>query len=605
MGKRGPQPLPSATKAARGTLKPARDRRQRGVATPRMAPDPTPVAPRDYVAVCDRYVADVLAGRVTAGSWTKKACQRFERMRQQAQMERAGSFCWSPAQVQDVCTWIERLPHVEGKWDTPTLRLEPWQIFMLAATYGFRKADGSRLVNTVFFQVGRKSAKSTLVAACASYHLAVEREPGAQVICGASTGDQSRIVFSILQRMVKRSAWLRELGFVAYANAVVFQDTSFAKPINAKSSTQDGLNPSFISLDESHAQDFELHDVLKSAQGARSDALLMAPTTAGYSMTSVGYALRTTAQKILDGLVESDHTFVVLYELDDADDWRDEAVWPKALPMLGITPSLDYVRRYRDDAMATPGLEGEFQTKCCNRWLSAASSWLSMSAWDACADPTMKLEDFLGDPCWIGADLAQRDDFAALALVFQRDDVLYAFVHLYLPALVVQDRSRAVPAYAQWAKDPGILTLTDGNLIDFDVVETDIREACRAFAVKDICFDQFGSVQISGRLAADGLPARVEAKNAKTFTPPSRELEMRVKARKFRHDGNSALRWMASNCVVSRRIDDSILPKKDGPESANKIDGIDALLTAIGGLLHEPVAPERRYQMLVLGGGRP
>ena len=60
----------------------------------------------------------------------------------------------------------------------------------------------------------------------------------------------------------------------------------YAKPINAKSSTQDGLNPSFISLDESHAQNFELHDVLKSAQGARAMPMLMAPTTAGYSLTS-------------------------------------------------------------------------------------------------------------------------------------------------------------------------------------------------------------------------------------------------------------------------------------------------------------------------------
>ena len=77
----------------------------------------------------------------------------------------------------------------------------------------------------------------------------------------------------------------------------------------------------------------------------------MAPTTAGYSLTSVGYALRG------DGDEDSrrrhrqpDHTFCVLYELDEGDDWRDEAVWIKALPMIGITPTLDYVRKYRDDA---------------------------------------------------------------------------------------------------------------------------------------------------------------------------------------------------------------------------------------------------------------
>lgn len=189
------------------------------------------------------------------------------------------------------------------------------------------------------------------------------------MICGASTGSQARIVFGIMQKMVRRSAWLRGLGLQAYANAVTHAASGgSAKPINAKSSTQDGLNPSFISLDESHAQSFELRDVLVSAMGARPDAAIWCPTTAGYDLTSVGFALRSTAIKILDGVIESDHTFVVLYELDEGDDWHDERVWAKSCPMLGITPSLEYVRKYRDDALATPGMAGEFETKICSRW---------------------------------------------------------------------------------------------------------------------------------------------------------------------------------------------------------------------------------------------
>lgn len=377
--------LPVETKSRRGTVKPQRERAR---TTAISGSQPAPVA-RDFASIALSYVDDVIAGRIVAGQWTTKACARFDRMRQQAE-DPACSYRWSPAHVQDVCAWISRLPHVEGRWSTATITLQAWQIFILAAAYGFRRrSDGYRLVTTVFFQVGRKSAKSTLVAAAALYHLGVEDEPGASVICGASTGNQSRIVFGIMQRMVKRSPWLRELGFTAYANAITFGETGgTAKPINSKSSTQDGLSPSFISLDESHAQTFELHDVLKSAQGARADAALWAPTTAGYSLTSVGYALRTTAMKILDQVVEADHVFCVLYELDDADDWKDERCWIKALPMLGITPDLDYVRRYCLDAQQTPGLQGEFETKMGCRWLHSATSWLSMPAWDRCARPS-------------------------------------------------------------------------------------------------------------------------------------------------------------------------------------------------------------------------
>jgi phage terminase large subunit-like protein len=587
--RKGPKPLPVAEKRKRGTLRPCRVRTKTAKGRrPRRKVDMDTCLPRDFVTVAEAYVADVLEGRIVACRWTKLACERFRRMRKSAVTDQRRHFSWSPAHVQDVCTFIEKLPHVEGRWSSPTIHLEPWQVFILAAVYGFRRPDGGRLVQSVFFQVARKSAKSTLVAGCALYHLAVEKEPGGQVVCGATTGSQARIVFSIMQRMVRRAFWLREAGFVTYANSITLDVTGgYAKPINAKSSTQDGLNPSFISLDESHAQNFELHDVLKSAQGSRISPMLMAPTTAGYSLTSLGYSLRATAQKVLEGQVDADHLFVILYELEDDDDWRDERVWVKAAPMIGITPTLPYVRQYRDDALATPGMAGEFEVKIANRWLHAANTWLSMPGWQACADPTLTLEAFEHEPCWIGVDLAERDDIAAVALVFQRDGLVYVFVRGYLPALAVQERSRATPAYLHWLQS-GELTATPGNLTDYPTIETDLKADCERFDVKDIVFERFGAMHLAATLAAAGLPARVESKNGKVFTPPAKDLEARIKARQLRHTGSSFLTWQISNCCVERRRDGSLLPTKDAPMSPNKIDAVDAILLALSALLAMP-----------------
>src|SRR5262245_18236939 len=94
-------------------------------------------------------------------------------------------YSWSADHVEDMCTFVEQLPHVEGRWASATIELQPWQVWVLAAVYGFRVIGDVRLVTTVFFEVSRKSAKSTLVAAMGMYHLAREGEPGAQVICGA------------------------------------------------------------------------------------------------------------------------------------------------------------------------------------------------------------------------------------------------------------------------------------------------------------------------------------------------------------------------------------------------------------------------------------
>lgn len=592
--------LPRAVKERRGTVKPSRERTT--TARPKKDSVRSDGVSRDFVAIALAYVGDVLAGRIVAGSWTVKACRRFDRMRQLAETDNGSviGYRWSPEHVQDVCAWISRLPHVEGRWGSATIELQPWQVFILAACYGFRKADGYRLVSSVFFEVGRKSAKSTIVAAAALYHLAVENEPGASVICGASTGNQSRIVFSIMARMVKRSPWLRDLGFTAYANAITFGETGgTAKPINSKSSTQDGLSPSFISLDESHAQSFELHDVLKSAQGARADAALWAPTTAGYSLTSVGYALRSTAMKILDGVLEAGHVFCVLYELDEADDWRDESVWSKALPMIGVTPSLDYVRRYCLDAQQTPGLQGEFETKMCNRWLHSAKTWLSMPAWANCADVTVRLEDFVHERCYIGVDLAERDDIAAVALCFQRGDLIYVFVRGYLPELVIADRSRAVPQYREWLTS-GELIPTSGNMTDYAVIEADIRQDCEQFDAVEIVIERYGALNLASNLLASGLPARIESKNAKVFTAPAKEFETRIRAGKIRHTGSGFLTWQVSNVCCERRRDGSLLPTKESADSPSKIDAVDAILLALSALLQASTTPVQEPRILFL-----
>jgi phage terminase large subunit-like protein len=579
---RGRPRLDDHEKQRRGTLEPGR------VVSPVVPDHPlTPSASQDYLAIALHYAADVLEGRRIACKWVRLAVER-----QDADLRRQDDpgwpFAWSADHASAACAFLEQLPHVEGAWGTGTIRLQPWQVFLVTALFGWRhRADLTRRRFTTFYlELGRKGAKSTLMAGLALFHLLREDEPGAMVICGATTGSQARIVFAIAQKMVKRSLWLRQQGVHVFANAI-FTDDATMKPINAKASTQDGLNPSCIILDESHAQTFALHDVLKSAQGARKNPLLLCPTTAGYNLLSVGYALRMTVTKVLEHVVTVEHLLGIIYTLDEGDDWRDERVWIKANPMIGITPALEWVRNYRIDAMATPGLEAEFRVKCCSEWANAASTWLSMTAWERCADPTLRLEQFLGRPCWIGADLAQLDDLAAVALLFQRDDLLIGFVRCYLPELVVQERARAVPEYRLWA-NAGLLVLTEGTMIDYARIEQDIRGWCKHFAIRDICFDQFGSVQITGTLFNEGFPARIEQKNAKTATPSARELETRVRHTRFRHDGNACLKWQASNVVVSRRVDDSLVPKKETPESPNKIDGIDALLLAIGGWLRNP-----------------
>jgi phage terminase large subunit-like protein len=80
-------------------------------------------------------------------------------------------------------------------------------------------------------------------------------------------------------------------GLQVMANAVVCgANGGSIAPINAKSSSQDGLNPHLTVTDELHAhKDRSLFDVLRSAVGARKNPLGWYITTAGYSTAGVCY----------------------------------------------------------------------------------------------------------------------------------------------------------------------------------------------------------------------------------------------------------------------------------------------------------------------------
>ena len=547
---------------------------------------------RDYCGIALRYAEDVVAGRVVACKWVKAACRRHLK-----DLKRKGwAYHFDRWHGDDVCDFIEKLPHVEGEWGTSTIFLEPSQVFILSTVFGWRKQDGRRRFTTVYIEMARKGAKSTLTAGVSLYCLTCEGETGSQIVIGATTGEQAGKVFNPARRMVASTPGLRSaFELEAFTRSISCgMNGGFIQPINAKGKTQDGWNLHVGVLDELHAhKDRSLFDVIKSAFGARKNPLLWIITTAGFDTNGVCYEQRSVATKMLDGAVELDHLFAIIFTLDEGDDPFDERVWIKANPMLGVTPTLDKMRSDASDAKVSPHEEGNFKTKNLNLWLNAAGAWLNMAKWNACADPTLDWEAFRGLDCWIGGDLADKDDITALVLAaFDERDRLIFKPMFWLPEAVLLDpqhaEGRGPAPYRTWHKQ-GHLQLTPGDWVDHNAVEAQVEEWIEEYSIRRITFDQFAAAQaMASRLnenhgSGDEPLAEILHKKASAVTDPAKELEARVKGgpARLRHDGNPVMNWMASNVVVSRRRDETILPIKESQMSPNKIDGVDALINAI------------------------
>lgn len=529
------------------------------------------------------YARRVQSGEIQACKWARLA---IDRQLDDLAREPGDSWPWvfDAERAERPCDFLELLPHIKGKWarERRLIELDPWQCFILTTVFGWvHRETGLRRYREVYLEIPRKNAKSTLSSGVALYMLTADGEQGAEVYSAATTRDQARIVFDDAKAMAERTPDMRTyLGVAILQHCITVAATAskFA-PLAAEGSTLDGLNVHFAVLDELHAHKTRaVYDVIDTARGAREQSLLWNITTAGTDRGGICYERRTHLTKVLERVIDDPSTFGIIYGIDDTDDPFVEASWAKANPNWGVSVLRDDMEAAARKAAAMPSAMNNFLTKRLNVWVNGESPWMDMRAWERCADKTLQLADFAGEACWIGLDLAQKKDFAALCLVFQRDGVWNVFTRLYLNELAVQESGNA--HLSGWARS-GHVQVTDGDITDFDVVAEDLRSYCRQFDVQEIAFDPALSMYFAGKLIEEGLPLVEITQRAVFFTPPLIQVENLVLEKKLKFDGNPVMTWMVSNLVVKvSKFNELRSPTKERPE--NKIDGPMAMLMALG-----------------------
>jgi phage terminase large subunit-like protein len=559
-------------------------------------------AKSSYVDVAIAYAESAVKDKKGKkhGKWIRLAAERFLRDMKRAR-QKSCPFLFDDWHANDACDFLEKLPHVEGRWDTETIVLHPAQVFFVVQLFGFRnKLTGCRRFTVALYATARKSGKSTLSAGILLYCLCCEAEPGAQVISAATTFPQASIIFGVAKRMVEKTKDLREaFGLEAWAKAISRMESgSSFKPIHAKASTQDGLNPSHTGLDEIHAhKTADLLNVLTSAAGARANPLWLYTTTEGYTSPGPWGEIREFSKKLLQGVFndDADHFLALFWAVDDDDKEFDEAVWVKANPLIDVNPHLlSAIRKEAVEAKQMPSKLAEFHIKRLNRPSSTAEGWVDLVKWQACGG-TVDLDWLSQFPCYGGLDLASTTDLASFRLVWPVEGKIYTFGRRWVPQNAVSQRTeRGTVPYAAWVS-AGYIKQTDGDVVDYGVIEADILADVERFNVVNVAFDRWNASDLVNRLTAAEVPMIEFIQGPKSYHPAMQELERAYIPGRLVHGGDPVLTWCASNLVARRDVNLNQAPDKR--KSADKIDDMTALLMAVGltvGVQED--APE--YQMI-------
>ena len=529
----------------------------------------------------ERYVEDVLAGRQVACKWVKLACERHRRDLDNGS-ERGLWFDAKAAQV--VIAFFSLLKHSKGEWAGRPVTLEPWQQFVLASIFGWKRADGTRRFRTAILEVARKNGKTTMAAGVGLYLLVADGEPGAEVYSAATKRDQARLSHGEATRMVKASPQLRREVRIFKDNIHIVDTASKFEPLGADADTMDGLNVHGAIIDEIHAhKSRDTWDLLETATGARRQPLMFGISTSGFDRQSLFFSQHEYTEKVLQGVVEDDSWFGIAYTIDEGDDWQDEKNWEKANPNLGVAKKWDDMRRKAARAREMPSAQNAFMRLELDIWTHSETKWVNLEHWRACGKAVDE-HGLRGRTCYGGLDLSSNTDTSALVLVFPpqtEDDDYVVLCRFWIPEESMHERVRRdrVP-YDVWVRQ-GFVTATPGNVIDYDWILDQIYEDASTFDVKELAFDRWGATKIQTELMElFGEEFLVGfGQGFLSMSAPMKELEKLILGHQMAHGNNPVLTWMADNLVAREDPAGNIKPDKE--KSTEKIDGMVALIMAL------------------------
>ena len=537
------------------------------------------------------YAHAVAKGEINVCNDVRLACQRFINQLENKEWE----WVFDSRAPDHVLQFAATLKHTKGPQAGQAVVLEPFQILLICAIYGFRskKDISKRMVTDVILFIPRKAGKSTLTAVLTLYEL-LFGEAGPEVFTLATNREQATIVFDAAKGFVE--CMPKELAELftptKYTIGKRGDSQSMFKALSRDTKkTGDGKNPSAVVVDEAaQIVDRNSIEVLHSGMVARQNPLRVYITTASFTKDTKFYEDLSMYQSMLRGeATDNPRWFGLLYGLDLGDDWRDPVNWAKANPMHGISVYEDAIANRAEEAKHKPAALNEFLCKTLNVWVSANAAWLDRAHWD---DPKAIIVEPRKDPeaVFIGFDLAATRDLNAVCTLKRFGELDYeAEWQFFLP----EESLTLIPKHYldifQVAIKSGILKLTEGNVMDDrEISDYIINQQCQKYNVKEVGYDAYNAASLVARLHDAGLPVKKVGQGMAVLNNPSKYIEKLILNKQIKHDGNPFIGWQLGNCECYTDVNGNIKVRKNEADKAAKVDGIISMIIAAHCSLDNP-----------------
>ena len=416
--------------------------------------------------------------------------------------------------------------------------------------------EGRRQHRTYLLGLPRKNGKTSLAAALGVYHLIADSADTAPVaIAAAGDRQQARLVHDEVKRMIQASPDLAAACTVYRNEVISHRNGGTFRCVSADAGLQQGLNPSFVVVDEYHVhKTAELFDALTLGSATRAQPLTIVISTAGFDLTSPLGRLYRYGSKVAAGEVDDPSFGMTWHGPGDNEDYdhKDPETWARFNPAYAhFMNSAEFESAFKRTA------EAPFIRYRLNGWTKAESSWLPAGVFEALGSDR-RLEP--GERIVLGVDAAWQSDSTAVI------------------ACSVDD-PRHLEVVGLWEKPEGMAEMAWRTPVA--EVKACIVEAFEKFTVVECAADPWRFEQSLAELADEGYPIiEFPTGSIQRMTAATQAMFDAISDAEVSHTGDPALVRHFRNAVLREDSRGGARITKDRRGSVKKIDAAVAAIIA-------------------------
>ena len=484
--------------------------------------------------------------------------------------------------------FIERFcKHSKGKFAGHNMELELFQKAKIQMAFGWlEKETNLRRFREVFDVRGRKCGKSTETAAVEWDMLLNDFENGPEIYCTANKKEQASLIYTECVNMRIQSPELKAITKKRQSDIYCSRNMGMIKCLASDTSTMDGLNPSFFSLDELHAmKNSSLYDVMVQGQSMRDQPLAWLITTNGFVREGFYDSHYAYASQVALGTLVDYTLFPLIYELNDRETWTDPTHWPEANPGLGKIKKIETLRNNVEKAKHDSSFRPTVMTKDFNLSETEFKAWLNFD--ELVNEETYSMDVIKGSYAIGGCDLSAVSDLTCATLLIRKPDnpKIYILQHYFIPQVKVDElektHSKEAP-YKLWAEQ-GWVTINEGAAVDYSLVTQWFADQVNKYDIRPlwVCYDRALSGYWVPEMEGVGFDMERTAQGPYTWNQPMREMQAAFHEHLVIYNNNPVLRWCLANTAQKSTKSDSIeMIQPVKIQAHRRIDGMVSLLNA-------------------------